>query len=167
MVLGPAGAFAAALSKVLPAMGLFPATRQVPRRIEPLSGQRNPAQARHPTPLRSACTTLLRTQTPASAKAAMGCRLSPAGGGMADRARSATHGCRGHDDGLVRQTAPLARAEAGRSANGQRHHQPRPSVHAKRSLITWPWTSVRRRSTPPARKVSCSWSMPSRVAWMS
>ncbi|MFT5129854.1 MAG: hypothetical protein ACI8W8_003483 [Rhodothermales bacterium] len=41
---------------------------------------------------------------------------------------------------------------------------------AKMSPITWPWTSVRRRSMPLWRKVRASWSMPSKwriVAWMS
>src|SRR6185503_20237498 len=35
-------------------------------------------------------------------------------------------------------------------------------IHARRSWSTRPWTSVSRRSRPPKRKVSASWSRPSR-----
>ena len=47
---------------------------------------------------------------------------------------------------------------------------PRPGTHARSSSMTWPWTSVRRRSMPSWRTVSRLWSIPSRcriVAWTS
>ena len=46
----------------------------------------------------------------------------------------------------------------------------RERTHARISRMTWPWTSVKRRSMPLWRKVSRVWSMPSRcstVAWRS
>ena len=44
------------------------------------------------------------------------------------------------------------------------------ALHARIGSMTWPWTSVSRRSMPLWRKVSRVWSMPSRcriVAWRS
>jgi hypothetical protein len=44
------------------------------------------------------------------------------------------------------------------------------TAHAMIASMTWPWTSVRRRSMPLWRKVSLVWSMPSNfsiVAWRS
>ncbi len=84
-------------------------------------------------------------------------------------------GCR-RDDGrirLVHLAGVRLRRDGDRRADRRRNRATAalivrgsvpPSGQARISRITWPWTSVRRRSMPLWRKVSRVWSMPSRCS---